>query len=157
MKYLTITSLSVLLLFFLVSCEKDEDDDDKNTSSSVGTIQSVSSNVESGDWTITRFEDDGVDELHHFTGYTFTFSTNGSLIATGDTTYTGTWSVTGDNSNDDSPDDNDLDFNINFNLTNEFEDLNDDWDIVSSLTNKIELKDVSGGDGSTDYLTFEKN
>ena len=156
MKYLSITTLTALFLLFAVSCEKDEDDDDNNSSSSVGTIQSVSSTVESGDWSITRFEDSGVDELYHFTGYTFTFGTNGTITAAGVFQYTGTWSVTDDSSNDDSPDD-DLDFNINFNLTNEFEELNDDWDIVSNSANKIELKDVSGGDGSTDYLTFEKN
>jgi hypothetical protein len=42
-------------------------------------------------------------------------------------------------------------------LTNDFEDLNDDWDFISQSANKIELLDVSGGSGETDYLTFEKN
>jgi hypothetical protein len=42
-------------------------------------------------------------------------------------------------------------------LTNDFEDLNDDWDIISHSPTKIELKDVSGGNGGTDYLTFENN
>jgi len=65
--------------------------------------------------------------------------------------------VTNSDSNDDSPDDNDLDFNINFNLTNNFEDLNDDWDIISQSDTKIELTDVSGGNGGTDFLTFERN
>lgn len=51
----------------------------------------------------------------------------------------------------------DIDFNIYFNLSNEFEDLNDDWDLISRSDSKIELFDVSGGNGGTDYLTFEKN
>ena len=38
-----------------------------------------------------------------------------------------------------------------------FEDLNDDWDFISQSSTKIELIDVSGGNGGTDYLTFEKN
>lgn len=54
---------------------------------------------------------------------------------------------------DDSQDD--LDFN--FNLSNEFEDLSDDWDIISQSSTKIELIDVSGGNGGTDYLSFQKN
>jgi len=43
------------------------------------------------------------------------------------------------------------------NLTNDFEDLNDDWDFISQSATKVELIDVSGGNGGTDYLTFEKN
>ena len=39
---------------------------------------------------------------------------------------------------------------------NDFEDLNDDWDIISQSSSKIELIDISGGNGGTDYLTFEK-
>jgi hypothetical protein len=73
----------------------------------------------------------------------------------GTNTYEGTWSISDSNSSDDSPDD--LDFNILFNLTNDFEDLNDDWDILSVTASKIELVDVSGGNGGTDFLTFEKN
>ena len=41
-------------------------------------------------------------------------------------------------------------------LTNNFEELNDDWDVVSQSATKIELIDVSGGNGGTDYLTFER-
>jgi hypothetical protein len=58
-------------------------------------------------------------------------------------------------SNDDSQDD--LDFNIYFNLTNDFEDLNDDWDFITFSETKIELIDISEGNGGTDYLTFIKN
>jgi hypothetical protein len=47
--------------------------------------------------------------------------------------------------------------NIYFNLTNDFEELNDDWDFITQSSSKIELKDLSGGDGGIDYLTFEKN
>ena len=73
----------------------------------------------------------------------------------GSNTYSGTWSITDSNSDDDSADD--LDFNINFNLTNDFEDLNDDWDIVSHTSTELKLIDVSGGNGGTDELTFVKN
>ena len=39
----------------------------------------------------------------------------------------------------------------------EYMDLSDDWDIVERTDTKIRLQDVSGGNGGTDYLTFEKN
>jgi len=50
-----------------------------------------------------------------------------------------------------------MDFNLNFNVTNNFQDLNDDWDFISQSETKIELIDISGGGGGTDYLTFVKN
>ncbi len=41
-------------------------------------------------------------------------------------------------------------------FTTDFEELSDDWDIISHSSTKIELIDISGGNGGTDYLTFEK-
>lgn len=118
-------------------------------------IDQINEDLASGNWIITEFIDSGEDETSDFSGFLFTFNSSGSLVAAkGSTTYTGNWSITED-SGDDSPDD--LDFNIYFNLTNQFEDLNDDWDIVSHTSAKIELIDVSGGDGETDYLTFERD
>ena len=72
----------------------------------------------------------------------------------GSNNYDGTWSITDSNSDDDSQDD--LHFNIHFTQNNEFEDLNDDWDILSNSDTKIELRDISGGNGGTDFLTFDK-
>lgn len=114
----------------------------------------VISTVSSGTWRITYFYDTDKEETANFTGFNFTFGS--SLTATkGSTTYTGTWSVTDSNSNDDSMDD--LDFNILFTAPPDFEDLSDDWDILEMTDTKIKLIDISGGNGGTDYLTFEKN
>lgn len=138
----------LVILLAIVSCKKDDD--------SKKTLATVKSNVQSGTWRITKFVDSGTDETNHFSGYNFTFTSSGVLNATnGTNNYAGTWSITDSNSNDDSQ--NDLDFNINFNLSNDFEDLNDDWDFVSQSSTKVELIDISGGNGGTDYLTFEKN
>jgi hypothetical protein len=141
---------AILIAFIsLISCTKDDD-------SALGKKQSeVKNNVQSGIWRITYFNDSGNDETNHFTGFDFTFGANSSLTATnGTTTYVGTWSITDSNSNDDSL--TDLHFNIHFNLLNDFEELNDDWEIISQSSSKLELKDVSGGGSGTDYLTFEK-
>jgi hypothetical protein len=40
--------------------------------------------------------------------------------------------------------------------SSDFEDLVDDWDFISVSNTKIELIDISGGNGGTDYLTFER-
>lgn len=126
-----------------------------NDSSNDLTPIVVENNVKSGQWRITSFIDSGNDETNHFTGYTFTFADNGSLTATnGANTYTGNWSITDSNSNDDSPDD--IDFNISFSAPDDFEELSEDWDIVSQSSSRIELRHVSGGNGGTDNLVFEK-
>lgn len=44
---------------------------------------------------------------------------------------------------------------IDFGEIEPFDELNNDWHIISFTDSKIELEDVSGGDGLTDYLTFE--
>jgi hypothetical protein len=59
------------------------------------------------------------------------------------------------NSNDDSLDD--LDFTISFASPDNFTELSEDWKVLSRTDSKIELKHVSGGNGGTDLLTFEKN
>lgn len=142
--------LSLFSLLLVMSCSTDDDSLSNNTEIT------VESNVQSGTWRITKFIDSDKDETNHFTGYNFTFNSSGVLNANnGTNNYDGTWSITDSNSDDDSQDD--LDFNINFNLTNDFEDLNDDWDFISQSSTKVELTDVSGGNGGTDYLTFEKN
>lgn len=143
-------ALGLFSLLLVMACSDDDDNPNSNSQTE------VQNNVQGGTWRITKFIDSETDETNDFTGYNFTFNSSGVLNANnGTNNYNGTWSITDSNSNDDSQDD--LDFNINFNLTNDFEDLNDDWDIISQTSTKIELIDVSGGNGGTDYLTFEKN
>lgn len=139
----------MLVLSLITACNKDEED--------TPTIQNeAQSNLQSGNWRITKFIDSGTDETDHFSGYNFTFNSSGVVNASnGTNNFDGTWSITGSNSGDDSQ--NDLELNINFNLSNDFEDLNDDWDFISQSPVKIELIDISGGNGGTDYLTFGKN
>lgn len=153
-----LTLIPLLSLIFMLNVASTCSSDDSPNSSADPTP--VINTVTSGTWTVTFFEDDGVDETYHFTGYNFTFGTSNVLTATnGTNTYTGTWSVTNDDSNDDdSPSSSDLDFNIFFASPANFNDeLSDDWDILSRTDTKIELVDVSGGNGGTDYLTLEKN
>ncbi len=136
-------------MLFIVSCRNNDDTNNM--------IQSqIQANVKSGSWRVTKFIDSGVDETNNFSGYSFIFNGSGIINANnGINDYSGTWVITDSNSNDDTQ--NDLDFVINFNLTNDFQDLNDDWDFVTQSSTKIELKDISGGNGGVDYLTFEKN
>ncbi len=136
-----------------MSCNKDDDNSQQQNT----TIPQTINTAQSGSWKVTYFFDSDHEETGHFTGYVFTFNENGSLVAVkGSTTVTGTWSVTDSNSSDDDGGSNDTDFNIFFASPADFEDLSDDWDIISVTNSKIELTDVSGGNGGTDFLTFQK-
>jgi|SRR5690606_59386 len=150
--------LILLMSISLLSSTCSHDDDDGFPNDNSGQIQQIENQAESGTWRITSFVDSGQDETSDFTGYNFLFGSNGTLTATNNNlTQTGSWSITDSNSNDDSSDD--IDFNIFFNVpeSNVFEDLNDDWDIISYTDNMIKLRDVSGGNGGIDTLTFERN
>ena len=152
-----IKSISAILFLFIVtifsSCS-DEDDIAVNNSVDPTPVINI---VNNGTWRVTFYEDSSVDETSNFTGYNFSFGAGNVLSTTnGTNTYSGTWSVTSDNSMDDSPS-NDLDFNIAFSAPANFADLTDDWNIISYTATRIQLIHVSGGGGGTDYITFEKN
>jgi hypothetical protein len=155
MKFKSLLAICLIGSLSFISCEDDDDDDNSSSSSQTSVVKKqIETNVQDGEWRITKFIDSGVNETNNFTGYDFTFNSSGVLNANNGTNdYNGTWSVTFD-SDDDSPDD--LDFNINFNLTNDFQDLNDDWDIISNSATEIRLIDISGGNGGIDSLTFQK-
>ena len=145
--------------FIIMGCPQKDDDDSSGDDD--GNSQNLEQLAEGGDWEVTYFFDSDTDETNDFNGYTFSFNDNGTLIAdNGTNTVEGTWSISDDSnsSDDDDGSSDDLDFNIFFNVSqaSDFEDLNDDWDIILVNSNKIELIDVSGGNGGTDYLTFER-
>ena len=151
---LVITSIS------LIGCNKDDSSEDNNGTSA----DQIASIAEDGTWHISYFFDTDEDETSNFNGFTFTFGANGTIVASnGTNTIEGTWSVLDGSSNSSTDDDgnssDDDDFNIFFNVpaNSDFEDLNDDWDIIEVTASKIELIDISGGNGGTDYLTFTKN
>ncbi|MBK7965114.1 MAG: hypothetical protein IPK10_07355 [Bacteroidetes bacterium] len=96
------------------------------------------------------FNDNGNDETNHFNAYEFTFNSGGIVTATrsGGTTVTGTWSS--------GFDDNQNKLYLTFTTNNDFIEISDDWHIIQQSSVKIQLQDVSGGNGGTDLLTFEK-
>ncbi|MCZ8198209.1 MAG: hypothetical protein O9267_11440 [Flavobacterium sp.] len=148
-------SLVIAMLFVLTTSSMCSNDDD-NPNPTVNNPADVINILNNGTWRITFYYDTDQEETTNFNGYNFTFGASNALTASnGTNNYTGTWSVTDINSNDDSI--SDLDFNITFSSPSQFEELTDDWEIIEKSTTVIKLKDVSGGNGGTDYLTFTKN
>ncbi|MGQ2984243.1 hypothetical protein [Flavobacterium sp.] len=152
--------LNFLLAGFIALGMASCSDDDSSSTSVNGNATAIRNNMKSGTWSIASYTDDGENETHHFADYDFTFAENGVLTATdGTNTYNGMWSVTDDdNSSDDDNNSDDIDFNIGFTSPALFADeLTDDWDVESRTGTKITLVDISGGNGGTDRIVFEKN
>ncbi|MDA3911722.1 MAG: hypothetical protein PF448_10235 [Bacteroidales bacterium] len=147
MKYLNYKLILIgLLAFSFTACEDDSSDDSQNSSSSPS---SSSETIQSSSWEITNYEDDNENKTYHFSEYRFDFSDNGEASATnGESTISGTWSFSNDSEGN-------LELNLDFGLQEPWDDLEDDWDVLSISDSKIDLKDISGGDGSIDLLTFE--
>ncbi len=150
MKNRIILGMFLTILTVITSCTTD---DNAGIIIDTSNIQQMSETAKSGIWRITSFIDSGKNETANFTGYDFTFNDNGTLTASNNSnTINGTWSVR----NGSSSSSNDVDFDIAFASPNNFEELSEDWDIVSISNSKIDLIHVSGGNGGTDTLTFEK-
>lgn len=102
-----------------------------------------------GYWYVTYFFDD-TDETTDFADFTFNFNSDGSAAATDMSgTTNGIWSTS-------SGDETELELNLNFGMTIPLDQIAEDWDVLEYSNDIIRLKDLSGGDGSTDFLTFER-
>ncbi len=98
-----------------------------------------------GIWYVNYFFDDE-DETFLFNGYQFSFNADQTALAdNGSNQVNGTWELTASSTPD---------FVLFFGTNSPFDELDDDWDIIEVTPEIIRLKDVSGGDGSVDFLTF---
>lgn len=137
-KFIIIPTITLLVIALFSSCKKD---DSTSSPSSTNSIQQ-------GQWKITSYIDSGNNETSHYTGYAFVFASGGVVSATKQgSSVNGSWSS--------GTDDSQLKLYLTFTAT-PFSELNDDWHIVQQTSSLIQLEDVSGGNGGTDYLTFEK-
>ena len=145
--FLTILALVSMSLLSL-SCSNDGNTSDTN-SENVAQLQDA---IIQGTWKITRFIEDGVNQTSNFNGFNFTFNTNGTVLATnGSNPVNGTWTTSVSSSGTPK-------FVLNFNISNgPFDEISEDWNIESVSSILIDLKHVSGGDGSIDLLLFTKN
>lgn len=133
--------LATVLFLGFTACKKNNSSNSSNNNNTNTTLPTTT-------WKVTYFYDDK-DETAHFTGYSFDFFTNGSVTATqGAQTINGSWT--------DGNDDSTTKLYLNFGTASPFDELNEDWEILSISDTKIELRHISGGNGGTDLLTFEK-
>ncbi len=132
-----LASIFTLLMIVAISC---------NTLTNTNT----SNTIKNGTWRITYYYDTDHEETSSYSGFNFTFASNGTVAATnGIITVNGTWTT--------GSDDSQVKLILNFGSTVPFDELNDDWHVTELTDVLVKMDDVSGGGGGTDYLTFEKN
>ena len=141
--------ISILSLLFILNVASMCSDDD-DTSSQVSNPTEIASTLTDGQWIVTLYKENDVVKTNNYSGYNFTFGTDSALSATnGTTTQSGDWSTYADSGY------TKLDMMFTA-LDGPFEEISEDWNVISRTATKIELKHVSGGDGGIDYLTLEK-
>ena len=137
----TLSKLLVVAGLFMMAFASCKKDDNSSSPSSIVVTQ--------GQWKVTLFSENGVVETSKFSNYVFTFSSNGTVSAVrSGSTVNGSWS--------DGNDDSQKKLIMNFASPADFTEISDDWHILQETSSKIQLEDVSGGNGGTDLLTFEK-
>jgi hypothetical protein len=132
-----------IVCFAFLACKK---------SASAGTVDAssnTSSIVQQGTWKVTLFNENGNDKTSLFSGYNFTFSSGAITATKASLNISGTYSnLMNDSQNK---------MIIDFGNSSPLDELNKDWHVSQQTDVKLQLEDVSGGNGGTDLLTFEKN
>lgn len=138
--------IAIGLVVMSLSCTKDSINPDGTDDISPAK---VSQTLSAGEWVITHFFDSDKDETDHYNGYVFTFNTDGKLLAAkGSSVTTGSWTQ--------GSDDSQTKLIIDFSTPEDLEELSEDWRVLERTDSKVRLQHVSGGNGGTDLLTFEK-
>lgn len=129
MRHLSIIFLAVVVLFSACKTE------DNNVNPSSGGNNNSGVLVTGVNWRVSYFYDNDKDETSDFSGYTFEFRSDNTLVANnGSNTISGTWNET--------VDDNLPRLVIQLNTTNDkLDELNDDWVVESKTASEIKLKD----------------
>lgn len=116
--YISVT-MAALSSLILISCSKKDD------------VVAVPQNTTTdGTWRVSVYFDNSRDETSKFSGYNFSFNSNGQISANnGINTITGTWMQSNNK------------FYIDFGTTAVFSDLNDNWFLEEKTTTSIKMKD----------------
>lgn len=132
----------LLATVLMMSCSSDD---------KTNLTQDTDNNVKLGTWRVTNFSENGNNQTSNYAGYNFTFGNANVLTASnGTTNKVGTWLTRTDSGS--------TKMDITFpDTSGPFEDISEDWRVENSSATVLNLKHVSGGDGSIDLLTFTKN
>ncbi len=129
-----------VLIIAASSCKK-EDNSPASTNNS-----SIAGTITNGTWRISYYHESSSDHTANFNGYTFTFSSNGTMTAIHSSGNTiGTWRIDDSNVNE---------FHMSIGNNAPLTDLDKGWLITSQTSTEIQMKDDSGS--SNEELHFVK-
>ncbi|SRR5690554_1889480 len=140
----------LLLLFsvlIMASCSSDDDAGDVVTNE----FERISSVLPQGTWKVTTLIDGNENHTAAFESFIFTFNEEGSVIAENDLySETGIWAYRTTAQEGEQ-------LVLAFNDVIPFDEINDDWKIVSVTNTKVELSDDDDNDlDDLDILVFTK-
>lgn len=136
----------VLAITVFAACSSDDDSGNVNTNE----FENIKTTLPQGEWEVSKLIDGQSDHTSDFESFVFTFKEDGTVRAQNDLfTENGTWAY--DNSSSSNEE-----LILQFSEQTPFDQINDDWDIVSVTNSTIELSDISGGNGDIELLTFTK-
>jgi hypothetical protein len=96
------------------------------TASCSRSLDNPTNVVVDGTWRVTLFTDSGNDETSDFSGYTFTFNSNGTVTAVkSGVSKNGTWSTGSNKFN--------IDLGAKIDTNKPLGELTDDWKIISQI------------------------
>ncbi len=137
--------LLLLTVVVFASCSSDDDAGDIYTSE----FEEINATLPQGEWNISTFIDGEEDKTSTFESFIFIFDADGTVEGKTDLfTESGTWAY--DNTSSASEK-----LVLLFGEINPFNEINDDWDIVSLNNSKVELSD-DDGNGNIKLLSFTK-
>jgi heat shock protein HslJ len=131
-----------VVAIFLASCSQND-----TSSDPIADLAVQNNMVVESQWTVNQFIDSGKDETSDFSGYTFKFNTDGTLISVSSgTTFEGTWVlIQGKTSPDDSgnlSDDDKLNkLTINITGNKNMDHLSQKWLVDKITASEIWLRD----------------
>lgn len=113
-------------------------------------VDSVAEAVTNGTWRVTHFSERANNETDDFAGYTFTFQSNGKVLAAKNGVIKeGNWSEST------SSQKLTIDLGIKSDANKPLGELSDEWKITSKTDTKINLADDNSS--SNELLEFTKN
>lgn len=138
--------LILLTIAVFASCSSDDDSGDANTNE----FEQIETTLPQGEWEVSKLINGQSDHTTDFESFVFTFNEDGTVVAQNDLfTENGTWAYDNFSSSEEE-------LVLQFGQMTPFDRLNDDWEIVSVTNSKVELSDISGGNGDLELLTFTK-
>ena len=145
--------LVLLTVSLFLSCDTDQDD----ISLSEAEAKELNLIAQEGEWKISQFTRNNVENTANYADYAFVFDDGNNLTAFGSIDeVSGTWRVSNDSGDEFDPYD-DVDFHIFFSSQGKLGELANNYDVIAATSSEIRLIMQQNSDGDSAKLTFSKN